>query len=212
MSSMMAVHEYAALHASVRTRYSDMLTAATWESLRRASDFDAVLAIVEKTVYGQYLHFDRAELTPRRVIYEIKKRISDTCRLVIHSTSDPGRQLVVQLWRLFEVDNLKAVLRGVAIGATWQQVRHVLFPLGSFTVLPAEEMLATGDVNKAVDMLRGTPYYEALSRALKRYVAEQSLFPLEVALDWIICANCGKTLGSFPVVIIGRQHVSSERR
>jgi len=183
VSSVMAVQKYAALHATVRARYSTMLTTATWEALCRASDFDAVLGIIAETVYGRCLQFDRAELTPRRVIYEIKKHISDTCKLVIHSTPVPGRQLIVQLWRLFEVDNVKAVLRGVATGATWQQVRYVLFPLGSSAVLPAEEMLGTGDVNKAVDMLRGTPYYGVLSHALERYVAEQSLFPLEVALD-----------------------------
>jgi len=183
VSSVMAVQEYAALHATVRARYSNMLTAATWGDLCRASDFDAVLGIIAETVYGRYLQFDRAELTPRRVIYEIKKHISDTCKLVIHSTPDPGRQLIIQLWRLFEVDNVKAVLRGVATGTTWQQVRYVLFPFGSSAVLPAEEMLETGDVNKAVDMLRGTLYYGVLSHALERYVAEQSLFPLEVALD-----------------------------
>jgi V/A-type H+-transporting ATPase subunit C len=43
--------------------------------------------------------------------------------------------------------------------------------------------LETGNVGAAVEVLRATPYYEALSQALKRYSAEQSLFPLEVALD-----------------------------
>lgn len=35
----------------------------------------------------------------------------------------------------------------------------------------------------AVELLRGTPYYETLSHALKRYSTEQNIFPLEVALD-----------------------------
>ncbi len=36
---------------------------------------------------------------------------------------------------------------------------------------------------RQLNLLQGTPYYEALSFAMKRYSAEQSLFPLEVALD-----------------------------
>jgi vacuolar-type H+-ATPase subunit C/Vma6 len=51
------------------------------------------------------------------------------------------------------------------------------------TVLPAQAMVESGSVAAAVELLRGTPYYDVLSFAMKRYNAEQSLFPLEVALD-----------------------------
>ena len=93
------------------------------------------------------------------------------------------RPLLTQLYRHFEVDNLKAVLRGIVIGASWERVRYVLFPVGSTSSIPAEAMVETGSVAAAVELLRGTPYYETLSFALKRYTVEQSLFPLEVALD-----------------------------
>jgi vacuolar-type H+-ATPase subunit C/Vma6 len=65
----------------------------------------------------------------------------------------------------------------------WERVRDVLFPLGSASVLPAQAMVESGSVATAVDLLRGTPYEETLSFAMKRYSAEQNLFPLEVALD-----------------------------
>jgi V/A-type H+-transporting ATPase subunit C len=59
----------------------------------------------------------------------------------------------------------------------------VLFPLGSFTTLPAQEIAEANDVSAAVERLEGTPYYPTLDHAMERYTAEQSLFPLEVALD-----------------------------
>jgi V/A-type H+-transporting ATPase subunit C len=62
-------------------------------------------------------------------------------------------------------------------------VRDILFPLGAFSVLPAQAMVESGSVSAAVDLLRGTPYEETLAFAIKRYSAEQNLFPLEVALD-----------------------------
>lgn len=130
-----------------------------------------------------YLDIDREELTPRRAVYQIKKHLADTYNTIIQYTPKPGQQLVTQLWRLYELDNLKAILRGIATGATWQQVRYVLFPLDYFTVLRPEELLKTGNVNAAVELLRGTSYYETLSYALERYTTEQSPFPLEVALD-----------------------------
>ena len=93
------------------------------------------------------------------------------------------RPLLVQLYRSFEVDNLKAVLRGIVTGASWDRVSHVLFPYGPTTVLPAEAMLEAGNVSAAIELLRGTPYHETLVFALERYNLEQSLFVLEVALD-----------------------------
>jgi vacuolar-type H+-ATPase subunit C/Vma6 len=57
------------------------------------------------------------------------------------------------------------------------------YPLGSMTVLRAQTMLDAGSVAAAIDLLRGTLYYDPLSSALKRYTSEQSLFPLETALD-----------------------------
>jgi V/A-type H+-transporting ATPase subunit C len=62
-------------------------------------------------------------------------------------------------------------------------VQDVLFPFGPMTVLPEQAMVESGNVAAAVELLRATPYYDVLTFALKRYNAEQSLFPLEVAID-----------------------------
>jgi len=183
VSSVVDVQAYGVVNARVRARYSTMLDEAVWDALYRAEDFDAVLGILGVNAYAPYLVIDRAELTPRRAVYQIKKHLAEAYDLAIQYTPQPGRELIVQLRRLFEVDNLKAVLRGVETGATWSEVRYVLFPLGRSTVLPAEDMLRAKDMRSAIDLLQGTPYYTTLSHALQRYTAEQSLFPLEVALD-----------------------------
>ena len=59
---------------------------------------------------------------------------------------DHAQPVLLQMFRYFEVDNLKAVLRGIVTGATWDRVRYVLFPLGKETVLPAQEMVEAGSV------------------------------------------------------------------
>jgi vacuolar-type H+-ATPase subunit C/Vma6 len=99
------------------------------------------------------------------------------------------RSLVKQLYRYFELGNLKAVLRSIVAVqrsseiSSWDRVRDVLFPLGADTVIPAQAMVESGNIASAVDLLNGTPYEEALSFAMKRYSTEQNLFPIEVALD-----------------------------
>ncbi len=178
------VSAYAAVNARTRAMYSTLLTPEVWGRLYDAADVPSLLDALKETVYGPYLRAVEGRLlTPRRAVYQIKGRLADAYISVIGMLSGPARALLTQLYRIFEVDNLKAVLRGIATGASWDQVRYVLFPLGSFAVIPAQEMVEAESISAAVDLLRGTPYYGTLAHALERYTAEQSLFPLEVALD-----------------------------
>jgi V/A-type H+-transporting ATPase subunit C len=175
---------YAALHARVRPMYATLITPQVWAKLCEAADLGTLIRLLKDTAYGPYLaQVEEKNLTPRRTVYQMKARIADAYTAIIGLASAPARPLLRQLYRHFEVDNLKAVLRGIVTGAPWDRVRHVLFPMGQTTVLPAQAMIEAGSVGAAVSQLRGTPYYDTLSHAMQRYTAEQSLFPLEVALD-----------------------------
>lgn len=178
------VSGYAAVHGRVRALYATMLVPEVWAGLCDAASYDTLINSLKETVYGPYLAVvEDRNLTPRRATYQIKGHLADAFVTVIRLVPEYSRPVLTQLYRLFELDNLKAILRGVAAGASWDQVRYVLFPLGSFTVLPAQAMVESRSVETAVEQLRRTPYYDTLAHAMERYTAEQSLFPLEVALD-----------------------------
>ncbi len=185
------VSGYAAINARVRVMYSYLLTAEDLERLSQVPDLPALVAALRQTAYGPYLEALRErELTPQAIIHQIKRRLADAYQSVINVAPFETRSLFVQLYRYYEVNNLKAVLRGIVSGpergseqSLWERVEEVLFPYGPMTVLPAQAMVESGSVASAVELLRGTPYYDVLSFAMRRYNAEQSLFPLEVALD-----------------------------
>ena len=175
---------YAAIIAQVRALYSTMLTPDVWEKLCEAADFNSSIAILKNTVYGPFLTpLEDKELTPRRVVFEIKKHLADSFSTVSRAIPDQALPLITQLYRLYEVDNLKAVLRGVMIGESWQKVRFTLFPLDDSMHFPAQAMTEAKTVESSVEYLKGTPYYFTLSHAMERFTSEQSLFPLEIALD-----------------------------
>jgi V/A-type H+-transporting ATPase subunit C len=146
---------------------------------------------LKSTPYGKYLSgLKDNELTPRRVILQIRNRLSDSYSSVVQQAPEQTRPLVRQLFRYFEVGNLKAVLRSIQTVsswnsdiAAWDRVREVLFPFGSFSTIPAQAMVESGSVVAAVELLRGSPYEATMSFAMRRFSTEQNLFPLEVALD-----------------------------
>ncbi len=178
------VFGYAAINARVRAMYSTLLSPQEWAELINAPDFNTLIGLLRRTVYGPYLvQVDESELNPRRAVYEIKRQMADTYTTVIKAAPEQTCPLLTQLYRGFEVDNLKAVLRGIQSGASWDQIRYVLFPMGPISTIPAQAMVESGSIPTAVELLRGTPYYPTLAHAMERFNAEQSLFPLEVALD-----------------------------
>jgi vacuolar-type H+-ATPase subunit C/Vma6 len=177
---------YALVQATVRALRSEMLTPETWTALVRAESFDAVLNILSETAYGPYLEIERHLLTPRRVVYQIRWHLAEAYEKLIRITPRPGQQLLLRLWHTYEVDNLKATLRGIEAGASWDQVLHLLSPMRkhiSLTLADLERMVRAGTIPLAVERIRHTPYYDTLFHALERYQAERSLFPIEVALD-----------------------------
>lgn len=184
--SVQEVKTYSLVHATARALYSTMVAPETWKALIQAQDFDALLGVLSKTVYGPYLQIERQELTPRRTVYQIRWHLCDIYEKLIRLTPAPGQQLLLQLWRLYEVDNLKATLRGVETSASWDQVRYLLHPMTrhiSLTTADMEKMVGSHDMARAIEYTHHTPYYDTLVHALERYQEEKSLFPLEVALD-----------------------------
>lgn len=185
------VSGYAAISTRVRAMYSDLLSPQEMTRLSESPDFASLVSALKSTPYGKYLSgLKDNELTPRRVIHAIKSRLADSYSSVVQQAPEQTRPLVKQLYRYFEVGNLKAVLRSIqTVSAwnpevqTWDRVREILFPFGSFNSIPAQAMVEAGNVGGAVDLLKGTPYESTMSFAMKRFSAEQNLFPLEVALD-----------------------------
>jgi V/A-type H+-transporting ATPase subunit C len=185
------VSGYAAISTRVRAMKADLLSAQELARLSESPDFASLVTALKSTPYGKYLSgIKESDLTPRRVVFAIKSRLSDAYNSVVQQAPNESRSLIKQLYRYFEVGNLKAVLRSIQTVSTWnteasswERVREVLFPFGSFTTIPAQAMVEAGNVGGAVELLKGTPYESTMSFAMKRFSAEQNLFPLEVAID-----------------------------
>ena len=164
--------------------YSTLLSPQAVGDLANASDLSSLAGLLKDTPYGSYLaELEDKDFTPKQVIHRTQERLSDVYVTLINTAPAHTRSLLTELFRHFEIDNLKTSLRAIVIGSSWEQISDILFPLGSLAKLPIEKMLEAGTVESAIAQLNNTPYFDPLSHALKRYTEEQSLFPLEVALD-----------------------------
>jgi len=176
--------DFASINARVRAMYSTLLTKQELINLSEAADLDALLNLLKHTVYGPYLdRIKDKELNARRAAFLIRARLAEASHSIIYNSPEYTRELLTMVYRYHEINNLKAVLRGIITNSSWDKVRFVLFPYDGDNEIPAKEMVESGNVVQAVELLKTTPYYDTLSFAMKRYSAEQNLFPIEVALD-----------------------------
>jgi V/A-type H+/Na+-transporting ATPase subunit C len=187
---MAGVSSYAAISARVRAMSAGLLYPQDIVRLSDTPDFSSLFIALKGTPYGPYLDgLKDKDINPHKTVIQIKSKVAKSYYSVVQMSPIETRPLVKQLYRYFELGNLKAVLRSIvavqrsAEISSWDRVRDVLFPLGEETVIPAQAMVESGNIAAAVDLLNGTPYEEALSFAMKRYSTEQNLFPIEVALD-----------------------------
>ena len=141
--------------------YSSLLSPQDLARLSDVADFPSLVAQLKHSAYAPYLeNLKDKDITPRRVLLQIKNRLADSYNSVIHMAPEHTRPLLTQLYRYFEVGNLKAVLRGIVTGTSsetnlslWDRVREVLFPFGPMTVMPAQAMIETGSVVSALELI-----------------------------------------------------------
>src|ERR1041385_9335104 len=105
------VADYAAISSRVRAMYADLLTPQDMVRLSEAPDFISLFNILKTTAYGPYLEgLKDKDINPRRVIIQIKRKLADAYNSVIQMAPVETRPLVKQLYRYYEVGNLKVIL------------------------------------------------------------------------------------------------------
>src|ERR687888_5477 len=111
---------YAAISARVRAMYAELLSPQDIVRLSEAPDFLSLFNLLKATAYGPYLDgLKDKDINPRRVIIQVKRKLADAFYSVIQMAPVETRPLVKQLYRYYEVGNLKAILRAILTVSAW---------------------------------------------------------------------------------------------
>ena len=178
-----AVH-YAAASARVSGLRTRLLGDEAWGRLVAAENLADALLVLRETPYAGWLptgEGQRADL--EGIERELMGLTAENCRRSMAFLRGSRRALLQVWWGHFELENLKAVFRGVDQGLSPSQIRAFQIPLGGHSTLPWEALLHERSIPGLVERLNGTHYVNPLRNALHLYARYGSLFPLEVALD-----------------------------
>ncbi len=175
---------YAAANARLRGLYARLLSADAWRELLTAQDLPATLAILRDTAYSDlFSSSSSGELTLEQVEHQLSGRAAGNCRRTMAFVSGGARDLIQVWWQHFELENLKAVFRGVDQQLGPDAIRRFLIPLGDYSTLPWEALLNERTISGLIEHLSNTHYINPLRNAYPAYQRDRALFALEIALD-----------------------------
>jgi vacuolar-type H+-ATPase subunit C/Vma6 len=185
MSIGLEAPRYAAANARMRGLHAQRLDDERWHNLLLAESLPAALEVLRGTGYEAALTTGEQSREPslERIERLLLGKVAADCRRVITFMGGAARQLIIVWWQHFELENLKAVFRGLDQKMSPTQIAQFLIPLGDFETLPWEALLHEHSLVGAIERLTETHYINPLRAAYPVYQREGTLFPLEVALD-----------------------------
>lgn len=175
---------YAGAYARVAGLKAQLLGPQEWHTLLGAEDVRRVLDALRATAYGRAL---RPGESGEPNLETLERRLlglsADNVLKARGQVRGAARTLLDVWWGHYELENLKAVFRGIEHGLSPAQMRDYLIPLGERSRIDWEVLLHERSVPALVERMAGTHYINPLRNALHLYARYGTLFPLEVAMD-----------------------------
>lgn len=205
-----ATFRYSYINAKVRAMKSRLLNRADFKNLAGVAGQDGLVECLKTTSYGEKKeHFPPSFDGMIEMYY---KDLFNCYRKIIKSISGDRKRLIEHLYRKYELENLKLILRIVCSGKSHKKSEGLLLPTGESQNFSAIHLLQARSADEVLTQLKGTSYYEPLENALFRFEQEKVTFPLEMALDlsyykglWLIASSLGHRDQKITKKILGVQ-------
>ena len=210
------VYSYA--NARARAIRSRRLSAEDWHFLKSSSGFDRLLQYLSTTSYAPFISLQTGTVPPagtpistvssqvpagllekRTVERGLYRSLMEDYAKIVRSLRGSKQQAVIlALYSRFEGENLKILMRALFSGRSRQEVEHLLYPLGTLTRLPWEELWKFQKMADIRDRLARTIFGPAIRFAFPQFEAQGRLFPLEMAVDRACFQEIGRTCRALP--------------
>ena len=179
----MSVARYAYVYARIRARLGDMLTDRDLRALVDARKEDFIAALMDTPYKVSLAKENLTEIDAHMIEKAMKQELIHQYLMVIRSTEAALRDFMIELFRRFEVMNMKAIIRAKA-GAAGTTESVLLFPVEPL-FKDYRSVLATDSVEEAIKHFE-EPYRAALEASIPEYRRSNRLLDLENALDRVL--------------------------
>jgi V/A-type H+/Na+-transporting ATPase subunit C len=174
------------INARVKVMKSYLLPQSRVEEFLQVPDLDAFIQALSDTPYNMELQEALTRFAGIRAVDEALARnfYHATRRILSFADGPPKRQIEVVLLR-YDLQNLRAIIRGRHTGRTEAEILGTLYPGGVLSEVRLRELLQQPDLKAIADTL--VTWVHPLGRALREgadaATRSGNLFDAEIALD-----------------------------
>lgn len=185
-------------NARVRGLKGRLLKGADYEALLKLDDGRRYLESLKSTPYGPYIETASGKLARYEdiVAEALRMDLSDTLGH-LWKISPPGAlpllKAVVSVW---EVYNIKAIVRGIARGIKREEILGTMVPAGEFGRSAVKDLLGSRDLNDMVRFLDtwGSPYSRPIKAGLGVFTESGRIMDIELNIDRFIYSHLLSTI------------------
>lgn len=182
------------LNARIRAWKGELLTKGTYDELIAAEDVQSLINRLKETNYARDIEIAAARYEDAREIVEggLKGSLAKTFNELWKYAQPQARVLLRAIFSLWEVYNLKAIMRARINGISSDDSISVLIPAGEMDESALKELNQQKDVQEVIKLLHtwGSPYARPIKDVVEQYLRERQLIIIELALDRFVHAYC----------------------
>lgn len=174
------------INARVKVMKSRLLPTGRVEELLHAPDLDAVIQALADTPYNLELQEALSRFAGVRAVDEaLSQNFYHTAQRILSFADGTPRDLIEVVLLRYDLQNIRAIIRGKSTGRSQEEILGTLFPGGLLSEVKLKELLQQPDLKAIADTL--VTWMHPLARALREGVdASQrggGLLDVEMALD-----------------------------
>ena len=186
--------ELSYLNARIKAWKGRLLDRETYERLINARDIHALINHLKEGVYARDIEISAARYTGERDILEgaLKGNLIRTFKDLRDYAHDNARGLLRVIFSVWEVYNLKTILRARHGGIPPDESISVLMPAGDMDEPALKELNQQKDISGVANLLStwGSPYAAPIKAAIPKYIRERHLILIELSLDRFLQGRC----------------------
>ncbi len=178
--------DFSYINARVKVMKSHLLPPQRLEELLQAPDVDAIVYALGDTPYTMELQEALSRFAGVRAIDEaLAQNFYHATRRILSFADGPERRQIEVVLLRYDLQNIRAIVRGRHTGKTDDEILSTVYPGGSLSEAKLRELLNQPDLRAVADTLQ--TWMHPLGRALRQGVdASQrsgSLLEIEMALN-----------------------------
>lgn len=177
--------EYEYGNARLRAMKSRLLSRRTLHDLAETESLQGLIAALTKTAYQKSVEAALTRFTGMNSIDEaLRSDLVATVGCISGFFHEETRKLIALVLRAYDIENLKAILRGLSKNVSSAEIISVLLPIGELKINELRELARLNNTREAIDLMasQSLPFAVPLIK-LRGERPGADTFEMELALD-----------------------------